>query len=346
MEPITRMLRHYFGFRERVGRREYLLTGLVLMAMKYAIDATVIWAATRQAWTPVDYLLPLVTVRADKVEALPSWLAAALVAWTLPFVWIGVSMTLRRAVDAGKSPWLCLLFFVPVLNYVLLLWLAALPSAPGAAWDASPVAASAADRLRSALLAIAASIGVGAASVLLGAVVMQTYGVALFVAAPFVLGLFAAYIYNRGHPRTAEESSSVVLLSLFVVSGTLILFALEGLLCVAMAFPLALVPALLGGGIGRAVAVRARVRPGTTAFAVLLLPTAALADHSAPPPRLYEATTSIVVDAPPARVWENVIAFHDITADPGLPFRLGIAYPIRARIVGSGVGAVRYCEFS
>jgi hypothetical protein len=27
-------------------------------------------------------------------------------------------------------------------------------------------------------------------------------------------------------------------------------------------------------------------------------------------------------------------------------FRLGIAYPMRARIAGSGVGAVRHCEFS
>jgi hypothetical protein len=27
-------------------------------------------------------------------------------------------------------------------------------------------------------------------------------------------------------------------------------------------------------------------------------------------------------------------------------FRAGVAYPLRARIVGHGVGAVRYCEFS
>lgn len=39
-------------------------------------------------------------------------------------------------------------------------------------------------------------------------------------------------------------------------------------------------------------------------------------------------------------------AIRDIEERPGLPFRLGIAYPLRARIVGSGVGAVRHCEFS
>src|SRR3989442_11978283 len=35
------------------------------------------------------------------------------VVWTLPFLWIGVAMTLRRVVDAGRSPWLALAFFVP-----------------------------------------------------------------------------------------------------------------------------------------------------------------------------------------------------------------------------------------
>jgi hypothetical protein len=61
---------------------------------------------------------------------------------------------------------------------------------------------------------------------------------------------------------------------------------------------------------------------------------------------VYEAITSIVVNAPPERVWENVIRFNDITSRPSLLFRLGIAYPLRARITGSGVGAIRHCEFS
>src|SRR2546429_3054376 len=38
--------------------------------------------------------------------------------------WIGVSMTLRRAADAGRSPWWGLLFFVPVVNYAVMAWLA------------------------------------------------------------------------------------------------------------------------------------------------------------------------------------------------------------------------------
>lgn len=54
----------------------------------------------------------------------------------------------------------------------------------------------------------------------------------------------------------------------------------------------------------------------------------------------------MVIDASPAEVWPHVISFSDIPAPQDWLFRSGIAYPIRARIEGSGAGAVRYCEFS
>src|SRR5437764_9190538 len=56
--------------------------------------------------------------------------------------------------------------------------------------------------------------------------------------------------------------------------------------------------------------------------------------------------SSIEIDAPTERVWQNVIGFSELPEVPKWFFRLGIAYPVRARIEGSGVGAVRRCEFS
>src|SRR5688572_24842141 len=94
-----------FGFRERIDRGFYLRVGLGLMLLKYVVDASIIGIATGRLWTPLDYLVPLVSLRGDTVAALPPWLTIALILWTLPFIWIGVSMTLRRAVDAGQSPW-------------------------------------------------------------------------------------------------------------------------------------------------------------------------------------------------------------------------------------------------
>ena len=97
------------------------------MLVKYAVDAAAVWLATRQVWSPLDYLLPSMTLREPKLRLFPAWLLVAMLLWSLPFLWIGACMTVRRALDAGRSPWLVILFFVPIVNYVTMLWLSMLP---------------------------------------------------------------------------------------------------------------------------------------------------------------------------------------------------------------------------
>ena len=87
----------------RVDRRTYLRVGAGLMTLKYASDAALIGWATGQIWTPPQYLSPLLTTRDALLANGPSWVMVALALWTLPFLWIGLVMTLKRAVDAGSS---------------------------------------------------------------------------------------------------------------------------------------------------------------------------------------------------------------------------------------------------
>jgi hypothetical protein len=68
--------------------------------------------------------------------------------------------------------------------------------------------------------------------------------------------------------------------------------------------------------------------------------------RDAPEPPLVAVTTSIEIDAPPERVWRHVVTFSELPPPEELYFKTGIAYPLRAEIRGSGVGAVRYCVFS
>ena len=101
-----------------IARRAYLTTGLLLALLKYEIDAMLVWAVTRRIWTPLDYLSPLLTHRVDALKALgevPDWLYFAMAAWALPFIWLGLTLTVRRLADAGLSPWLAFLFFVPLM---------------------------------------------------------------------------------------------------------------------------------------------------------------------------------------------------------------------------------------
>jgi hypothetical protein len=60
----------------------------------------------------------------------------------------------------------------------------------------------------------------------------------------------------------------------------------------------------------------------------------------------HEVTTIVDIAAPPDVVWRHVVSFPDLPAPTEGVFRLGIAAPMRARIEGTGVGALRYCDFT
>src|SRR6202030_2523186 len=65
-----------------------------------------------------------------------------------------------------------------------------------------------------------------------------------------------------------------------------------------------------------------------------------------PQAETFTVRTAIEANAPPEKVWNQVVAFAEIPPPTELLFRAGIAYPIRAEISGHGVGAVRHCIFS
>jgi hypothetical protein len=54
----------------------------------------------------------------------------------------------------------------------------------------------------------------------------------------------------------------------------------------------------------------------------------------------------VEIAAPPDVVWHHVVAFPELPPPTERLFRAGVAAPIRARIDGNGVGAVRYCDFT
>jgi len=340
------VLRTLFALQGRVNRRVYLVTGVSLMLLKYVVDATAIYLVAHVFWTPWDYLIPLFSVKAAKLAAIPAGFSLAFALWTLPFVWIGVTMMMRRAIDAGKSPAWCAFFVVPLLNYAVMLWLGTLPSVPESAELAIPEHRFTADKFRSALAGVLGATAIALIAVFFSVFAFGSYGLTLFLATPFIQGMVVGYAFNRGQLRSTSETTGVVWLSLLLVGGVVLLFALEGALCVAMALPLAGVLALLGGAVGRAMA-QARSGTGFGYVAVLfVLPTGAAMDKVSLAAPTYEAVTTVEVAAPPEVVWTHVVQFGEIRDQPAWYFRAGIAYPLRASIAGRGVGALRRCEFS
>ena len=342
-EAIGRWLRFWFTFERTVNRREYLVSGLVLGAIKYAGDAAIIRSTTGRTWHLWDYLSPVRSLMSEQFSSGPPALLPLLALWSLPFLWIGISLSLRRALDAGRGPWIALLFFLPLLNYLFMAMMCMLPSRPSRLSPPEEPRALEA-RLPRALLSIAAGTAIGLGMVAVSVYAANVYGAALFFGTPFVIGLITAYLFNRQYPASERESQQVVVMTLCCIGGMLIAFAAEGALCLAMAAPLGLAVAIMGASFGRRIALR-RDAGGGAWIAIAVLPAAAVLDPAQATP-LREVRSSVVIDAPVHTVWRNVIAFPPLPRPTELVFRAGIAYPVEARIVGQGVGAVRYCVFS
>jgi hypothetical protein len=138
-------------------------------------------------------------------------------------------------------------------------------------------------------------------------------------------------------------------MSILLVGALILVVAIDGVMCLIMAFPLSALLAVLGTVLGRAIGSSCGGGPGKWAAPVVLLAfpgLVAFESTAGPEVLMREITTRVVVDAPIQDVWKTVVAFPKITEPPTGIFKCGIAYPIEARIDGSGVGAVRHCIFS
>jgi Polyketide cyclase / dehydrase and lipid transport len=114
--------------------------------------------------------------------------------------------------------------------------------------------------------------------------------------------------------------------------------------CIAMTLPLLLPLGALGGWLGYRIN-SSRAMTGSLAM-LLLAPSASLTWDARAIPPVFEVRSAIEIAATPEQVWKHVVSFSELPEPREWLFRAGLAYPQRAHIVGSGAGAVRYCEFS
>ena len=338
--------RLWFGVSQPVSRMAYAASGFALMLFKYGVETFAIWHYADQVFSPLDFINPVWTIRQELLKSAPAWLPAAFFVWSLPFLWIAVSMSVRRMADAGRSPWLGMTVLIPVVNLLFMLLMCFEPSDPGDFWKPEGRTPSDEARAKSAALAVGVSLLVGGVMLWVSVYLLSTYGASLFLGTPLVMGATAAYLYNRMHSRGWLSSIGVGLAAVFFAGVALLLFALEGVICVGMALPLMLPIGVMGGVLGKAIADASRRPSFELAAVVLVLPVLAGGESLFVRSTEYVVTSSVEIDAPPATVWQNVVEFPDLPTARAWYFRLGIACPERARIVGLGVGATRYCEFT
>lgn len=341
------LLELWFGLRKPVTQQPYILSGFGLMVVKYAIEALSIYHYTGRFYTPRDFFNPLLSVRQTFLAPpAPDWLGWALLLTTLPFLWVAVTMSVRRSIDAGLSPWLGLLVFIPGLNLLWMLLLCLFPSRPRPVEVIEGRLEETEHRFRSALFGVGVSIVIGMAMLAFSVYGLGDYGIGLFMGTPILVGAVSSFLYNRPVPRGLGGSLGVALLAISLCGLALLLIAVEGVICLAMVFPIAAVMGLFGGLVGYTIAQLGPRRPATLGLPVIALPILMGAESLYRDVPLYEVRSEVEIDARPDEVWPHVVGFSELPDPPSWFFRLGIAYPMRATIEGTGVGAVRHCEFS
>jgi len=342
----------------KVSRGTYALFGICGLAAKHNLDRFIAYRFGFR-WGVWNYLDPL--ERAAQLSPLSGsekkFLAILLIT-ALPFIWIGITMTVKRLRDAGQPLWLTLLFFAPVINLLFFAILIALPTQQAGLspdfqgksgtrpispyWPTTRTGSAAAAVVITALLGVVVTWG--------ALRFVGNYGLTLFISLPFVMGYLAVLIYSRTQETDSGDVLGVVSLSLLLTGLGITAIAVEGIVCLLMAAPIAWLVAMFGGLLAMLIHGRANSAQATPSmFAVMLvsLPVLLGVEHAAPPPLpRFQVHTTIEIAAPPEAVWKRLIEFPPLATATEWPFRLGIAYPIEARIKGEGLTADRECRFS
>ncbi len=174
----------------------------------------------------------------------------------------------------------------------------------------------------------------------------KEYGIGIFILTPLFIGVSSVIIYGSGQETKVKEAFAISTFTLIFYTLGLLIFAIEGIICLLMAAPIGLLICWTGAVIGHVII--SKIPDRTRTFFILfgvLIPLSAFVDKNISP-ELTAVTTSVEIEANPEIVWKQLIAFPPLKQPQEWLFRAGIAYPTDATIQGSGVGAIRHCNFT
>jgi hypothetical protein len=328
------------SFAGRTGPLAYLLVAPALL-LSQPLAVILISRATGWGVAPDAgfWLLPL--RRLALMPMLSAGQAALAFAISLIATWALALFSFRRARWSGAGYLFAVLTLVPGVQIAAAAILGSLPRFTPKAADSPEPGVEAAHVMQGVLSGVAIIV----LAVLVSALSLGAYGWGLFVMTPFLVGLTTAYLANRRHLLPAGRTGPIVLAAAALGTAALVMFALEGLVCILLASPLGAVMALVGGAAGRAIA-RAGQSRGKPLMSLALLPALFAIEAAMPPSVPIETRAAVEIDAPPAVVWAALTSGAPIASGPGLIGATGLAYPIRGRLLGAGVGTIRLGDFS
>lgn len=347
-----------YSSRGTLDRGSYFAWGCLLLGIKYNLDRFILSDGFGRKWSVESYFGGAPQIDGLSSTQLTPEYAALFVA-SLPFLWVGIILSLRRIRAIGWPGWLAVLFVIPYLKWLLFAALSTIPSRPGD----PPIIRSQSQRpthswidriiptglFGSAVLAVVTAVFFAVTATVMGTYVWENYGWALFLGVPFLMGHVATVVFAHHESRSLGECLAVAMAAAGLAAAAVLILAFEGFICIAMAAPIVGAMAALGGATGYAVQARkpSRNSPSMCGGALLALPfLVGVESWHQPEAPLLRVTSVVEINAPREVVWRHVVSFSDLPPPNDWLFRTGIAYPVRATIDGRGTNAIRHCEFS
>jgi uncharacterized membrane protein YhaH (DUF805 family) len=339
-----------FSFQGKIGQRHYALWSLSVLFIEYVLFGIVAHRLLELS----DPFWGFVGFSIDAPAELPStwWLALAYIPVRVVIIllemWVLGALAFRRAVDADINRWIATLAVVlflqiPVIGYLCMMPSRAVPARPTIARSSE---ATAFPLWAAIMLGLGAGVLLTIFSVAMSTLVFGSYRDGLFLLAPFAIGCVTAYLANYKRDIGGWQTVLSVVAATLLGGLALVAVQLEGIVCIIMAAPLGLGAALIGGALGRALALQSRQPASHALSCVAVLPLVFAVESYFPAVTSFETSETITVQAPPTAVWRSLLSTDPIEGPLALPFRLGVAYPLRSEVIGEGEGMVRRGEFS
>lgn len=173
------------------------------------------------------------------------------------------------------------------------------------------------------------------------------YGWTVFVIIPIFIGFLPPFLASNLEEIKVKEAYQLSFSTLGLSLLALLIFALEGMICIVMSLPILAILTWLGTFI--CIQVNKNIKPNTPliVIGIAILSISSMSfDVINKPEGLIPVRTKIEINATIDSVWQNVVSFNKIEEPKDWIFKTGVSCPIDATIEGKGVGAIRYCNFT
>jgi hypothetical protein len=161
---------------------------------------------------------------------------------------------------------------------------------------------------------------------------------------PLLVGVITIYTSDQKELSLGRAITKPWAPTLAFVAGTALLL-LEGSICIAMALPIFLFSASVGGVLAYITLRTVRPTPGAMSALVALPLVLGYAETKIPlPQNTFEAKDSVYIAAKPDEIWHLInyaVGIKPEEMKGGLAYTIGVPYPIEAITEGSGANRVR-----